>query len=251
MKILEQDPLVGFCGSKKRYADMIMKYTNIEPAQVKSIHLNDPGLWGYIWNGIINSDRTHMVSFIREWQNTTAQTCFDTMKEISSDENAESHVLGAASLLLIAGTYGGKEIGGFKGKHKNRPNVDGFIPSRETIIKRVQMLDISRKIITSSNTLAQQVPVISCKKGERIVVFIDPPYHVGKNVYKHDFCRTDVINVAKKWFESGADVVVSEATTIPELEEWSCFDISRCGDKGQNRKNSKSKTELLYVRLHD
>ena len=39
----------------------------------------------------------------------------------------------ARFLVLTAGTHGSAEAGGFKGMHVRRPNVDGYIPSREGV----------------------------------------------------------------------------------------------------------------------
>ena len=44
----------------------------------------------------------------------------------------------AAWLVRTAGSRGG--IGGFKGAHKLRPNVDGFIPSLPSLIERVRAM---------------------------------------------------------------------------------------------------------------
>lgn len=74
------------------------------------------------------------------------------------------------------------------------------------------------------------------------VVYIDPPYK-DTTSYQHDLTRAEVMALAMKWSDAGADVYISEAEPI-DLPGWYHVDITRCR-QGQKRTFSKQQAEWL------
>jgi hypothetical protein len=122
---------------------------------------------------------------------------------------SESAVMG---LVWLAGARGG--IGGFKGAHVRRPSVDGFIPSRESLIRRV------RDFAAFVRRLQPQVRIIARDASDVVPcdfrptsVYVDPPY-VGRQSYGA-VLREPVVDLAQRWAEAGHRVFVSEARRLP------------------------------------
>ena len=59
---------------------------------------------------------------------------------------------------------------------------------------------------------------------EGCVVYIDPPYE-DTTGYLHDFPRSQVIEVAKRWSDFGATVAISEAARI-DIPGWHHVDVA-------------------------
>jgi hypothetical protein len=79
------------------------------------------------------------------------------------------------------------------------------------------------------------------------VAYMDPPY-VGTTGYGHDFPRSEVVAIARRWSAAGAMVAISEAEPIADLvaEGWHAVRID--GErKGQARTFSKQKDEWLTL----
>lgn len=134
-------------------------------------------------------------------------------------------------------------MGGFKGKHKRRPNVDGFIPSRSTLASRVTACRTSG--VTASRSRAQD---LDPRDFERSWVYIDPPYH-GHTGYRNGLSREELLSLASRWRDEGHHVAVSEA--VPLTQElgpgWKAVEIFEC--KGSHRRNSRQTTEFLTISL--
>lgn len=247
-------PFLGYCGSKKRYADAILHHARLTVNEISKVHLNDPGLWGVIWSVLCAEQQLDVSQIITKNSKTESRACYVKMKRIASlNFSMPNAKRAAASLMVLAGTFGGKEVGGFKGLHKNRPNVDGFIPNRTNLAAKVNQFHLPSNITWNASCHnASDLDILTIRQSalERILVFIDPPYMGSESVYENKLPRKEVIELAYKWWKNGADVIVSEATLIKELKEWTVFDLTQYGTTTQVRKNSKSQTELLHVRLH-
>ena len=74
------------------------------------------------------------------------------------------------------------------------------------------------------------------------VVYIDPPYQ-NTTGYGHGLTRAEVMALAMKWSDAGADVYISEAEPI-DLPGWYHVDITHCR-QGQKRTFSKQQAEWL------
>jgi hypothetical protein len=76
----------------------------------------------------------------------------------------------------------------------------------------------------------------------RIVVYLDPPYQ-GTTGYGHDLNRDEVVTLAMRWVDAGADVYISEAERI-QIPGWHHVDITGCR-RGQKRTFSKQQREWV------
>jgi hypothetical protein len=232
-------PLLGFMGAKDRYATAIVSCAKIEKPDV--VVLNDLGFWGHIWEALISSPaRLAVADLVESWEKEDARTLFYHLR--GSLLCAQNLVEAAASrICLLSATYGGGEVGGFKGKHKLRPNVDGFIPSRKTLVKRLRdscWIDLPTTYVLKQKAEDVAVP-------EKATVYIDPPYH-NLTGYLNSFARKNVIETAKRCVEKGCKVLVSEAEPVRELVEqgWESAKLESSGR--QCRKNTKCQEFLTW-----
>lgn len=142
-------------------------------------------------------------------------------------------------LTVFAGTHPGG--GGYRGLHCNRPNLDGFSPSRETLAALLaEAPEMPGLVVDRADVAPPRLPQGS-------VVMIDPPY-VGTTPYAHDLPRGEVVRIARAWRDAGARVAVCEAEPIRELvdEGWAFIDYA---DQrvGQKRTFSKQQREVLTM----
>lgn len=95
--------------------------------------------------------------------------------ERARKDRATMGVHGAASWLTwTCGARGG--IGGFKGAHKRRPNVDGFIPSRDALLQRIVALAAVWDHVEVRHSAAEDIVF-----GPDDIVYLDPPYTNTQN----------------------------------------------------------------------
>lgn len=133
---------------------------------------------------------------------------------------------GAAMFLIhMAGARGG--IGGFKGRHLRRPNVDGFIPNRKSLVDRVKNWRAEGDVQIIQSRVEDVVPPMGAK------VYMDPPY-IGRQQYNNK-SSTDVLSVARKWHEAGNEVFVSEAIPL-DIPGAIHIDLTE-NKKGQKRRS--------------
>jgi len=231
----KQKPIVSFAGGKAGYTHEILSiFGSISPT---SFFVNDAGNWGRTWRCIVADKKEVEMQVLLHSEENSNDARQWAIKTLDDDNANESH-RSAAHLYVVASTYGGFERGGFKGRHKHRPNVDGFIPSRQTIYERLKNLTLPN-IITATNKNALDIdPFPAC-------VYIDPPYN-GTTKYTATLSRQDVIQTALRWKEVGSLVVVSECEPIKELVAlgWKTVEITN-KRHGQKRTNTKSSQEWL------
>lgn len=108
------------------------------------------------------------------------------------------------SLVHTAGARGG--IGGFKGKHKLRPSVDGFIPSLPSLIKRLKAFDVHQEKLLAY-VVHDRVENVSPLAYAPTRVYIDPPYE-GREGYD-EVLSVDAYQLAETWSTAGHHVVLS------------------------------------------
>jgi hypothetical protein len=226
--------LVGFMGSKDRYAAQILEAWGIPQPDVYV--LNDPGYWGVIWRAYALGCFGAVADLIDSWATRDARGLFDHLRAHKDDGDLTHRA--AARLCLLAGTYGGGEIGGFKGKHKLRSSVDGFIPSRPSLARRVRSFPPHDNITAWSRCATQINPVPGCW------AYIDPPYS-GQSGYEQKLPRPQVIDVALRWHDAGCHVAVSESVPLhTELGNgWQSRELPTVS--GQYRKNARNTSEFL------
>lgn len=246
---------VSYAGSKYGYAKAIVEALGLENKQLLSVTLNDPGTWGKIWSSVIKTPILVSEACTDIANMTLApKDLFLALPSMIQEAKLE-HEEAALRLVKLSGTFGGKEVGGFRSTHKLRPNVDGYSPNRKTIATRVSAFaSIDNNIQWNFyNTPASRVPIPTPVAPDTFV-YIDPPYLGSESVYANRFGRDDVLATAIKWSHSGANVVISEACPLfehPMLAEdggWISIDITT-KRVGQYRKNSKTASEWITLKL--
>lgn len=141
-------------------------------------------------------------------------------------ERARSGTEPVDALLWMAGARGG--IGGFKGPHKLRPSVDGFIPSRASLARRLRTFVSSGSV----TVLCTDAGTIDPRSFAPTTVYVDPPY-VGRQGYRASLTEP-VESLARRWCNAGHRVVVSEARPLAGADETRDITTLR---RGQSRRS--------------
>lgn len=233
-RLLGAGPLVGYKGGKDGYAQAIIEAWDCPSPD--EVHLNEPGLWGFIWPSLI-ADQKAVGDEIDALSSVPPRQLWDEIRRLVPDQ--DSPRVAARLLCRIAAAHGGCEFGGFKGQHKLRPNVDGYIPSRRSLAARVRDLRLNVKMgVTRRSATDLEV--------RDAWVYIDPPYD-GTRGYVHGLSRHDVVAVALRLAQRNR-VAVSEGVRLSELTErgWLAVELTR-GRVGQYRKNTRSHEEWLHI----
>ena len=173
----------------------------------------------------------------RYWLLREAEECWKAAKK-SKGVEATTAVSAAAWWLWGAGARGG--VGGFKGKHKHRPNVDGFIPSRQSLVKRFRELKPQPGVEVHCTDGRY-----SCLCPQGSVVYLDPPY-VDTTGYEVRLSRVDLLHLVKRMCPHAKRIVISEQEPL-RIAGAQHIDITK-QRKGQARKSlSRSTSEWLTV----
>lgn len=143
----------------------------------------------------------------------------------------------AAWWLWTAGARGG--VGGFKGPHKHRPSVDGFIPSRVSLVRRLRAFpgDLSVGVMYADARELRPVP--------GAVVYVDPPYEDTLQVGR-PLPREDVVELAQRWHRAGCVVGVSEREPVP-MAGATYIELTQRRNGQKRRSMTRSDAEWLTV----
>lgn len=162
----------------------------------------------------------------------------------AKDARGEGHLLGAGAWWVwTAGARGG--IGGFKGAHKLRPNVDGFIPSLNALQNRISLF-LPRPHVEVVCARAESIDPI-----QGAVVYLDPPYDGTQGYGGFGPSVEAVCELARRWRDAGARVGVSYNrrldTYAAGLPEWHAVDLTTLR-RGQSRRSlTRSREEWLTL----
>lgn len=232
-------PPVSRIGSKAGYAAAIVKEMGLEGVRPDRVVLVEQNL------AVVNvlraltspQGRKFLVESLR-----SAVPTRDLWERWRKSRFRDPYEDAARWLLVTAGSRGG--VGGFKGSHKLRPNVDGFIPSIPSLIRRIEAMQIEEGVFEVRDSFAGwQTPF----KGS--YVYLDPPYAGATGYGEHDATAAEfappVSSIAEEWAKVARVVAVSERAK--GLLPWRVVDLTR-RRKGQARISlTRSTRELLYV----
>lgn len=227
--------VVGYMGGKDGYAEAIVAAWR--PPEPTRVVLNDPGLWGLIWEGVVQA-RLEVAEAIRVLARDDALETFERAVAVRADYEA-TPLNAALALCRIAGSYCGSETGGFKGDHKLRPNAEGFTPGRLALAERVAAMDWPVPVTVSrAPASALRIPAGSW-------VYIDPPYS-GTKGYLFGLDRREVLALARHCVGVARSVAVSEGERLVGLSDWRHVRLTD-SRYGQSRKHSRSHEEHLTI----
>jgi len=210
---------VSYAGAKAGFVHRIVEF--LEQDFFDEYHLNDLGDWSIVWDVITNAESKILFLELANQltENPMApKELWKSLKVELQKEELANHKRAVYYLFAIAGTYGSAEVGGFKGLHKRRPNVDGYIPSRKTIVSR------ARKLMEFpwNNIRVSQLSAEACKPRPDATCYIDPPYLQSSKVYKNLLSREVVEKIDQKlacsWCASNHLVENEVPNWSPKLE---------------------------------
>lgn len=162
--------------------------------------------------------------------------------QVWTDARERRHLDGfvgaAAWWLYTSGARGG--VGGFKGEHKLRPSVDGFIPSRESLVARLGRSPALPHVdvVCADATLVEPIP--------GAVVYMDPPYEGRQGYGAAPFAMEDVVPIARRWHAAGCKVAISYDAPLAPLG-WPSVEITEARFGQTRRSLTRSHAEWLTV----
>ncbi len=238
-------PPVSRVGNKTGYTKPILQALGIEPGSARSVLLVDVDLHVVkvlqaLWVAPPWS-RKAFVERLRRMAEGEPRRVWEAARAAKA-ARAATPLDAAAWLLWTAGARGG--IGGFKGAHSRRPNMDGFIPSRASLIERVASFHVPEGV----NVEVQWVSAAALdpRAFAPCAVYLDPPYADSKllRVALHP-----LVQIAERWRQAGHRVVLSERQRLPGLSE-ADWQARRITDErvGQRRRSlTTSNEEWLFI----
>lgn len=247
LHLLGHKPPVSRVGSKAGYAAAIAECAGLKREHFDSYLLVDADRAVAATLRVLFTNHTERFRAARllrcfkedraTWEALRAEQ--NNIAAMGVSDSASDALVAARWLFVTAGSRGG--VGGFKGKHKLRPSVRGFIPTIGSLADRVDGLEVPR---------GTQVDVRCALAGSEVVpfrdsvVYLDPPYR-GRLGYG-DFPDEPVEWVYRRWRAAGARVLVSEARRL-DLPGARAHDITGAR-RGQARRSlTKSTREYLHV----
>lgn len=235
-------PPVSRIGAKTGYARAIAKTLGVEPGQIRKFLLvdRDPSVCEVL--EVLTSGKVDgVIKHLRRWKQDRKTWEFLRGSKFHGDHEA------ARWLFVTAASRGG--IGGFKGKHKLRPSVDGFIPTIDSLCKRLDRLDLGGARFRVKCARAEDI-----KPFDNAIVYLDPPYQgrqaylspVGARAAMSEGVMTLPTQVFERWRLAGARVAMSEGAKL-EIDGARVVNISKRRVGQSRRSMTRSTRELLYV----
>lgn len=263
-------PPAPYQGSKRGYVDAVLGAFGLSPgAGARAIWLNDPGPWSLAWRDLVRPAGLRAV--LDELAAMAGADVDDEALWRSLRAKRGVGLTAAEWLVLQSWNYAGKpaEPGkmSLNRDRIGRPDRDGRMGVAK-VAGRVEELSMvmwpTSTLVTSSPATALYPPaatgwsdpapvpelgafIAELEPGTPWCVYVDPPYQ-GTAGYGHAFARAEVLDVANRWADAGAAVVVSEAEPLDGAlgAGWSAVEIT--GERrGGPRTFSRQQREWLTV----
>lgn len=225
-------PPVSRIGSKAGYAETISKILQANECELFLLVDIDPSVVQVLKSLVSQDGRRSVAKTLLGWPQSRE------LWEQLRMEKFKGHDEAARWLYVTAARRGG--IGGFKGKHKLRPNVDGFIPTIASLAERVKnmKLDSSRFEIVHA-----RAGDIESKSG--CVVYLDPPYE-GRQAYLESKDDVSPTHLFERWRKQGSMVGLSEGVRL-ELPYVTTHDLTGSRKSQSRITMTKSLQEFLHI----
>lgn len=215
-------------GGKAGYATAILGELGVAPGSASRVLLIEAdSRMARILRALFGSRREWLAEEIERQADLDPRTTW---------EAARRRPDAVGDLLWLAGARGG--IGGFKGAHKLRPNVDGFIPSRASLAGRVRAF---APFEGRAEVMRADASGVSAIAFEPTRVYVDPPY-AGRQGYA---CRLAEApeDLARRWAQAGHRVAVSEARPLTPI----AVDLTGRRERQFRRSLTRDRSEWLSM----
>lgn len=186
---------VSRIGSKAGWVLPILDALAVDTVSTATLVEADPRLAALL--GALLSDAAGLADAVEATLSESPRVCWERAREGSTPTD---------TLIWMAGARGG--IGGYKGAHKLRPSVDGFIPTRASLVRRLREF----KVAGTACVLCVDVSTLDAHAFSPAVVYFDPPY-TGRQGYRATLAEPAEA-LAGRWRAAGHRVVVSEARPL-------------------------------------
>jgi len=226
-------PPVSRIGSKAGYAAAIVQTLGVEdPGQFLLVD-TDPSVVQVLRSLVSPEGRQAIAALFVKWPESREKW------EALRKERFIGHREAARWLYVTAASRGG--IGGFKGKHKLRPSVRGFIPTLASLRSRVISLKLDERRFD-----------IRCCKAEDIepvrgaTVYLDPPYADCQSYAGGGAAGSAALAVFQRWSSAGCRVALSERRSSLDLDA-ERIDLTTARRAQFRRSMTRSSQEFLWV----
>jgi len=235
LHLLGHKPPVSRIGAKTGYAAAVIEALGVERRDVRKFLLvdSDPSIVAVLRSLVCESSRMAVVSYLRRWPATR-----EWWERLRGYTYGPQEMEAARWLFVTAASRGG--IGGFKGKHKRRPSVRGFIPTIPSLCDRIEALDLDPAMFA-----IRQAHAGSIRPFKNAVVYLDPPY-ADRQGYDVELLQHSAEHVFKQWRAAGARVGLSEGRRL-DIPKARVIDITK-RRRGQYRRSlTTSSAEYLHL----
>lgn len=225
-------PPVSRIGAKSGYAKAIVEALGAAECDSFLLVDADPSIARVLASLVSPIGRAVIADRLRSWPQSRQK-----WEELRAADDFRGHDEAARWLYVTAARRGG--VGGFKGKHKLRPSVDGFIPTITSLVTRVLALNLDP---TQWEVRCEKAGNIAAIPG--CVVYLDPPYH-DRQGYPDAGDDTSPEVLFGRWAAAGSRVGLSEGRRL-DVEGY-CVDLTEQRHAQSRRSLTRSNKEYLFV----
>ena len=248
-------PVVSRIGNKWGYAGAICRIRGLSwrrPPEVLLLNDADPEIAG-LWRCLLDPEIARAAAaMIRGWAGEEPRPLWDRLRaRLASGELSPPSVEWCASRMAAEMHAMPGAPNAFNEQALNGPGGVRRPRSVLTLSARTQAVSewAAARIESTPtpgavalNARAEEIPVPADARGW--LVYADPPYQ-GTTGYRCEWSRADVLEVARRWADAGASVMISEAEPL-DLPGWHHVEITALRT-GPKRTFSKQQREFLTL----
>lgn len=221
-------PPIAYMGGKRSFARPIMAGLGLRAGQgCRDLWVADAGPPGEFWSAIADAERADAMlarldGWVERWPRTTTseRELYDAL--VANDATHDG--TDPAAWLVAAGwSYRAGDTRSCWGA-----SSQADLGARKPLARLARLARLVRLAATSASGIrvwrdARAIPV---KAEGRTIVLLDPPYD-GTTGYSADLPRDEVRALALRWYEAGAEVVITERE--PVVPGWRSVRLDREG----------------------
>jgi hypothetical protein len=232
-------PLVGFMGSKRRWATEIAEHLGFATEPPDRVVLVDGGPWGDVWDVLRRpEDRRMVAAQLHAWSDQEPRALWDRLT--ADGPPADSPRWRVAQYLAIQNGAPSSVPVWWDGQrwsqegrnwNKDRSRVWGaevrkacFSALRIGSLVRVARAVGALDVVPWDRVEVVRADVREVEPIAGAAVFFDPPYE-NRTRYAALCPRADVLRVSSRWADAGCRVLVAEAVPLP-LPGWSSVQLA-------------------------
>ena len=224
-------PLLPYQGSKWRFRKgLLARFEQLgfrgRPARLR---LDDAGPWGVVARACVDATlRARVIDHLSVLDQQDARAVYDTLH--GSDTPSDDARYASEFLFLQRLAFSGKAVGDRGGQWSSPgfntssayglPGTERFGAVKPMIPSLLRVLKAYDAQLAPVTVEGSRVSATAARPGhveQPTLVYLDPPYVRSTGYPGGALDRSDVVEVAQRWREAGATVVISEGEPVQEL----------------------------------